>query len=53
MELFYTLFDIKVNFREFGKKQHEEEDIFFSILDYADGSVETSCPKPCLETWVE
>ena len=42
-----------MDFREFAKEQDEEEDIFFSILDYVDGSVETFCSKPCLETRVE
>lgn len=42
-----------MDFREFREEQEEKEDIFFSILDYADGSKETFCPKPCLESKVE
>ena len=41
------------NFRVFVTQDKDNEDLFFDILDYADGSKETQCPRPCVETKVE
>ena len=41
------------HFRVFVTQDKDNEDLFFDILDYADGSKETQCPRPCVETKVE
>ena len=52
--MYITIIEIKLIQRKLETKDPEEnEEYFFDILDYADGSQETVCPKPCLETRVE